>query len=233
MDTQLTVEQQETLEKEIAPVVKTAADLVIKTPEQSMVAQEILRDIKRRQKKIQEFFAGMKTAAHAAWKKICDTEGGYLAPLAEAEMTIKRKVITYTNEEERKRQEEVRAAEAKRQEEERKRKEEIERQAKKAEENGKTEKAQALREKAEETMIPPVFVPPPPPRAEGMALRKVWVADCVDLKALCGAIAEGKASVGLVTPNQPGINAFAKAVKDTMPIAGLKFYERTDMAVRS
>lgn len=227
-------EQKQLIETEVAPVVKMANALVVKNDDQSNEAQEILKSIKAKRKKVADFFGPMKTAAHAAWKKICSAEGDVDAPLEQAERTVKNKVITYTNEVERKRQEEARLAEAKRQEAERKEREKLEEQAKNAEAKGKSEKAEALREQAEQVVVQPTFVAPAPaPKTNGAAFKKVWKGECTDLLALCKAIAEGRAPVSLIVASQSEINAYAKVIKDTMQVPGLKISEVTEMAVRS
>lgn len=227
-------EQKQLIETEVAPVVKMANDLVVKSDDQSLEAQEILKNIKSKRKKISDFFGPMKTKAHAAWKEICNSESFVDAPLEQAERTVKNKVITYSQEVERKRQEEARLAEAKRLEAERKEREKLEEQARKAEANGKTEKAEALREKAEQVVVQPTFIAPAAaPKTNGTAFKKVWKGECTDLLALCKAIAEGRAPVSLVVASQSEINSYAKVIKDTMQVPGLKISEVTEMAVRA
>lgn len=230
---QLEREQQEVFQKEVQPIVNYAKALTIKTQDESTAAQEGLKELKRRKSIVDEKFDPPVRAAHAAWKAAKDLYNFFMNPFDEAETIIKKKVVIFESEAQRKRDEEARLAEARRQADERKRREEIERQAKAAEDKGKTEKAEALREKAETFVAPPVFTPPPAPKVQGTAFKKTWVGECVDLKALCQAIAEGKAPINLVSPNQSAINAFAKGVKNTMPVSGLRFEERTDMSVRS
>lgn len=231
---EITFEKEQELKQEIAPIVSQAMDLIIRNPEQSIEAQEVLKGIKSKQKRITEFFVPLKQAAHVTWKKICDTEASYLDPLKNAEAAIKEKVITFTREEERKQQEIAKVAEAKRQAEERKERERIEEQARKAREAGKVEKAEALEQKAEAVTIAPVFTPPPQPlKAEGSAFKKTWVGKCVSIMDLLKAIVEGKAPVSLIEINESAINTAAKTYKNTMTIPGLRFYEKTQMSVRA
>lgn len=233
METTLTLEQKQTLEQEIS-VVGRANALVIKTAEQSIAAQEVLKEIKTRQKRIEAFFKSMKDTAHKAWRTICDTESGYLSPLEEAEKTIKFKVTTYVREEERKQQEEARKAEAVRLERKRKELERIEELARKARENGKVEKAEALEEKAAAVVAPPVFMPPPAPiKAQGSAFKKIWKAEVTNVKALCQSIINGKVSPDVLDINQSAINKLAGVCKSSMTIPGLRFYEETSMSVKA
>ena len=155
-----------------------------------------------------------------------------MKPFEDAESIIKRKVIAYQSELERKRQEEARKAEAARLEAERKERERLEAQAKKAEEKGKVEKAEALREQAETVVAAPVFMPPPPPQVKGSNFRKVWKGKVIDIKALCQAIGSGHAPINFIELNQAAINAYAKATKNSMPVPGVVFSEETEMSVR-
>jgi hypothetical protein len=231
----LTIEQesQELMLKEVNPIVQEATALVVQDQEESTHAQGILQEIKRRAKVIAERMERPVRAAYEAWKAVKELENGLLKPLAEAESIIKRKVIAFENVQSIKREEEQRRAQAKADEEARKEREKLEAQAKKAEEKGKSEKAEALRAQAEVVHAAPVFTPPAPAKVQGTAFKKVWRAEVTDLKALCGAVADGKAPLNLVSINPSAMNALARGVKNTMPVAGLRFFEDTDMAVRA
>ena len=229
----LTQEQQDLMDKEISPIVELAESLTIKTQDDSNRAQTNLKEIKRRRAMIHEKFDPPVRAAHKAWQAAKSLYNYFVNPFDEAETIIKRKVVTFESEQGRRRQEEARIAEAKRQEAERKEREKLEAQAKAAEEKGKSEKAEALREKAENVTIAPAFTPPAAPKVEGASFKKVWKGEVTDLLALCKAIAEGRAPANLISINQTALNAFAKGVKDTMAVPGLKFFEDTEMAVRA
>lgn len=230
----LEIQEKQLMDKEVAPMVAMAQALVVRTHEDSSNAQNVLKEIKHRRNRIVAFFAESKDLAHKSWKKIVDSEKLLDAPLASAESTIKNKVIAYNNEVEYKRQEEARLAEAKRQEAERKERERIEEQARKAREAGKTEKADALEEKAQNVVVQPTFVTQAPaPKTEGMSIRKVWKAEVVDLLALCKAIAEGKLPVNMVVPSTVGVSSYAKMNKVAGVQYGIEIKEVSEMAVRS
>ena len=229
----ITIEQEQTLTQEINPVVERAHALVIRTSDESLDAQENLKENKSAQKKIKEFFKPMKDAAKAAHQSICDRENTFLEPLEAAEEITKRKVVTFQQEIEQKRREEAARIEAKRQEEERKRREELQRQADAAAAKGKAEKAEALRAAAEEYVAPPVFQAPEPVQAQGTAFKKTWKAEVTDLPLFLKAVAEGRAPLGVISINEAALNAYAKGVKGSMAVPGLRFYEETSMAVRT
>lgn len=229
----LSVEQKQLMDQEVAPMVAAAQALIVRTDQQSLDAQQILKDIKSRRNRIAEFFAPMKAKAHAAWKEICNSESDVDKPLAAAESTIKNKVIAYNNEVEYKRREEARLAEAKRLEAERKERERLEAQAKKAEEAGKVEKAEALREKAETVVVQPTFTPQAPaPKLEGSSIRKTWKGEVVDIVAVCKAISEGRLPASVVAPVPARLNDYAKLQKTAGVFNGIAIKEVSEMAVR-
>jgi len=229
----LSKDQQEFLDREISPKVASANALQIKSSQDSLGAQEVLKEIKTVAKRVYEKFHAPVESAHAAWKAAKDLENFFMGPFEEAEAIIKRKVVTFQQEIERVQREEANRIEAKRLQEERVRKEELERQAKAAEAKGNAEKAKALRDNAEAYVAPVTFVPPPTAQASGTAFKKTWKAEVTDLPALLKSISEGRAPLGIVSINEGALNAYAKAVKGTMPVPGLKFFEESGMAVRT
>jgi len=112
-----------------------------------------------------------------------------------------------------------------------------------AEERGDKETAEILTEAAATTSgnfrqesaalaqepiyVPPVVVPTEVPKREGGPVyREVWAAEVVDIKALCMAVATGKASTEYVTGNMVALNRMAVALKGTMNVPGVKSYSR-------
>ena len=230
---ELTLEQKNVLEHEVNPTVETATALIVRTSDDSLAAQEVLRQIKTTAKRVYEKFHAPVEAAHVAWKAAKDLENFFMKPFEEAEAIIKRKVVTFQQEIEQKRREEAARLEAKRQEEERKRREELQRQADAAAAKGKAEKAEALRSAAEEYVAPPVFQAPEPVQATGTAFKKTWKASVTDLPLFLKAVAEGRAPLGVISINEASLNSYAKGVKGSMAVPGLRFYEETSMAVRT
>jgi phage-related minor tail protein len=227
----LSAEQQQIFEKEVNPTVHAANALVVRTADNSLQAQEILKNLKATAKRVYEKFHPPVEAAHAAWKAAKDLENFFMKPFEEAEGIIKRKVVTFQQEIERNQREEAARIEAQRAQEERLRKEELQRQADAAAAKGKAEKAEALRAKAEEYVAPPVFVPPVVAQASGTAFKKTWKAEVTDLPAFLKAVAEGRAPLGVISINESALNAYAKGVKGTMAVQGLRVFEATSMAV--
>lgn len=145
--------------------------------------------------------------------------------------------------------EEARLAEERRKEQERleaERKAEEDRllaEAVAAEQRGDKEAAEALATAAVETTeqykevaatlaqepiyVPPVVVPKAVPKMQGGPVyREVWAAEVIDIKALCLAVATGKASPECVSGNLVVLNKMAVALKATMNIPGVRSYSK-------
>jgi predicted ribosome quality control (RQC) complex YloA/Tae2 family protein len=112
-----------------------------------------------------------------------------------------------------------------------------------AEERGDKETAELLTAAAEESneqikevaaaiAQEPIYVPPvvvqkaTPKMAGGPVYREVWAAEVTDIKALCMAVATGKASAECVTGNMVVLNRMAVALKNTLNIPGVRSYSR-------
>lgn len=96
----------EDLRAEVAPVVARAVVLVVASPEQYQDAAGFLKAVKSAQKRVDDWFADPVKRAHEAWKALTTRKAETLAPLAEAEAAVKRKMVVYSQEQER-----IRAAE--------------------------------------------------------------------------------------------------------------------------
>ena len=176
------------IEREIMPVVARASATIISNPAQYAGAGEFLKAIKTAQKKVVDHFGPMKTAAHAAWKTITSKEAETLKPLAEAEALVKRRMIDYSQEQDRARaaeQARLQAAADAAAERERAR---LEREAAKL----KTpELREARLEQAAAVVAPAVVLAPATPKIEGQSIVKRWRAVVTDKKALALAILGG------------------------------------------
>lgn len=141
--------------------------------------------------------------------------------LAKAELNLKRTILTYTQEQEKKRQEaERKAQEAARKEEAAQRKR-LEARADKAEANGDTEKAEYLRERAEEINVPRPIVAPQVNRVAGISERKVWKYRITDVTAIPREY---------MIPNEKAIGALARQTNGSIVIPGVEFYTEQTIA---
>jgi len=98
--------------------------------------------------------------------------------------------------------------------------------------NAAMESNEQIKEVAAAIAQEPIYVPPvvvqktTPKMAGGPVYREVWAAEITDIKALCMAVATGKASAECVTGNMVVLNRMAVALKGTMNIPGVKAYSR-------
>lgn len=107
-----------------------------------------------------------------------------------------------------------------------------------AEERGDKEAAEALATAAVETTeqykevaatlaqepiyVPPVVVPKAVPKMQGGPVyRETWFAEVTDIKALCMAVATGKAPAECVMGNMPVLNKMAVALRSSLNIDGV------------
>lgn len=107
-----------------------------------------------------------------------------------------------------------------------------------AEERGDKETAEILTEAAATTSenirqevaalaqepiyIPPVVVPKAVPKMQGGPVyRETWFAEVTDIKALCMAVATGKAPAECVMGNMPVLNKMAVALRSSLNIDGV------------
>lgn len=170
-------------------------------------------------------------AAHKAHKAATEKRAKYLDPLTAAQKSVKKLMSDYDAEQERIRLEEQRRLEeqARKAEEERRLQEAIaaEEEAKR---NGasKEEVSEVVQQIIDEPVyVAPVVVPKSTPKMQGGPVyREVWAAEVTDIKALCLAVAQGKASPEYISANMPVLNKMAVALKNTMNIPGVKAYSK-------
>ena len=62
----------------------------------------------------------------------------------------------------------------------------------------------------------------PPPKIEGVSYRDVYTAEVVSAKEFYGAIASGRISHALATPNQSALNRMATAMKEGFNLPGCR-----------
>ena len=180
-------------------------------------------------KQVVEHHAPVKDAANKAHKEACAAERRLLAPLSEAETTIKNALMHWDRQ-----QQALHAAEQKR----------LQEQARKEEEDVRLELAgQAFAEGASDEVIDeildtPTIVPtsivaaPTYAKASGISTRTLYSAEVTNIRVLCAAVAAGTASDNLVLANGPAINGLARSMKDSFRVPGCQLVKRDTMAVR-
>lgn len=173
--------------------------------------------------------AEMKRSSHQAWQAVLAAEKKLLGPVDAAEQILKRSIGAYQPEQERL------AAEARAQAE-------AEAQAQAAEQREREiERAEAAGADAEEVAaicaepLPVVLPALPPPtfqKAPGISTAANWKGECVNISQLVRAVAEGKASITLVTEDKAAINALARATRGTLAVPGIRFFNQPTVRAR-
>ncbi len=204
--------------EEVAPIVKKAMALVIRTDDDYKVAGGFLKTVKGFLQQIEEGEIGVidkstKEARQAAiaLRKIAE------APLLETEGILKPKIAVYL------RQEQERKAR-----EDREKREAAERETRERAENERLELAQKLMDEGREDeaadviereLKPNVVVIPeasrPVVKVDGVSVRRTYSARVTDFGKLVEAIGSNGVPLDVAIANMPFLNAQARAFKDT------------------
>ena len=219
-------EQEKQLEENGQLMVRQAEELTVKTDEDYASAGKVLVEIKTRIKQVQDYWSPLKKNASEAHKALCNREKEMLQPLKDAETVIKKTMLAYTTEVERKRraeEEEIR----------RRQQEEAERllaDAVQAQESGDEMSAQmnlAMAQMVNE--MTPMDVSSPAPKASGTSIKNVWKARVTNPTAVPAYIN----GMEIRQIDMAALNRIAKMSNGKMTISGVEFYEDSVMAVRT
>lgn len=193
-------------------------------------ASTFLADIARLKKKIVDHHKPIKEATNAAHRAAVAAEKELLAPISEAEKIIKAAIGEWTRE-----QQAIEAARQKRLRELQQKADEDARLALAAQ----AEDAGACEETVDEILNTQIVRPvvavgkPVYRKAPGVSTQQRWKAEVVDIRLLCRAIADGKASSELVQPNMTALNGMARAMRQTFSVPGCQAITETSVAIRS
>jgi colicin import membrane protein len=252
-----------TLQKSAQDALATAKAYVIDSPEMYQLAADELQQIKALQKNVEKQRTDITGPMNQALKAV---NALFKAPsdwLDQAEQVLKRAMLTYQQEEERKRREEQQrlereaAAERARVEAEaavesaraEKEAESLRLQAQQAQQSGDVETAARLASQAEsreeqgavvaqelaqtKDLISAPVAAKAVPKVSGISTRKVWKVEVTDKLAFIKYIAEHPEYLELVEPNTPALNKLGLALKQACPIVGVRVYEDEQLASRS
>ena len=198
--------------------------LIIDSQEKYETASVILKDVKARAVELDKQLKAITTPLDTAKKAVMDLFRKPLEMLEDAERTIKRSMIEYTEIQEAKaREEQARLQKLADEKAERERKK-IEAKIARAEASGKTEKVESLQEQKEaiETIVVPT-VQIETPKVQGVSLKLQYKAVVEDFNLLPN---EYK------LPNQSALNKVANATKGSIKIPGVKFISEKILASR-
>ena len=208
---------------------KRAESLQVVDQESHDTATGWLKDIKAAKDFLTEYHDPIIKSAYATHKIATTTKQRFYGPLVQSEITLKQRVGTFVQEQQRKQ------AEAQRKVEEAARKREEENRIAEAE---RLEAAGGTEEQIDQTLTAPSTAPKPVAaptyqQTKGVSTRSNWKGEVEDFRALVNAVAQGKAPITFLEPNQSTINQMAKAQKGQMLYPGIRFYNDAVVSVRS
>lgn len=181
---------------------------------------EYLKNVKSATKQLEDMRMSMTRPLDESKKRIMDFFRKPLDILTNAEEALKRARIAYSNEQEKKRrEEEARLAEMARKEAEK-----LAARANAAEAKGNTEKAEMLRQKAQETEMITPAVAPKVEKVAGISIMTTWKFRIVNPKLI---------PVEYMLPDEKTIGKMVRAGGGKWTIPGIEIYPEQTESVRA
>lgn len=223
--TEIVDEQQ--LTRDVTDIEFKAESLVIQSDADYATAGEFGKMLKKKASQVTTFFKPMKDSAYQAHKAVCDREKAMLAPLRNAEKTVKQAMSAYVAEQERKRREAEeaarRAAEAER---ERKIQEASELEAAGDKEGAEAafEEAAIMDDAASYAVVPAAATP----KVAGVSTSKDWEIVQIDPKMVPLAVA----GVEIRPVDQAAVMRLIRTSKGRIEIPGITYRQVAKMSFR-
>lgn len=186
-------------------------------------AAKLLSNIKSIGKMAEEARKKITTPLDQAKSAVMDLFRPTSTAVENLERHLKGLMIAYVTEQERIRREQedkLRREAAAKEAAEKKR---LEERAAKAEASGKTEKAEELRQQAEEVFVSAPIIASNVQKVDGISMRKNWKARVVDAT---------KVPREYLIVNEPMLDKMAKATKGELNIPGVEFYSEDIISSR-
>ena len=208
------------IETRVLSTCERARDIRIASPEQAQVASDFLNTvINPLIKEGDELFDPMIAAAFRTHQLAIATKKKAVGGLTEAKLIVRTELARWQQQ-----QENLARAEALRLEQEAREAEalRIEREIEAIEASGDPDAAEQVAAVLEAPRSLEMPVAPPAPKVEGVSYRDVYTAEVVNAKEFYGAIASGRISFALASPNQGALNRMAAAMKDGFNVPGCR-----------
>jgi hypothetical protein len=220
---------------EVTPEVQGEKALVVSKEAQALAITDkpsydqgcaSLLEIKDVQKKLDEVFDPIITAAHTAHKAAINQKKKFTEPLAVAEKALKKQIADYLAAEEEKRiaEENRLRKEAERLEEERRLNEAIA-----AEAEGDLQEAEAILDDVP-AYVPPVILPKTVQTGGGIQMRETWTFRVENLMELIKAVAAGKVPIYAVQANTVFLGQQARSMKSELKYPGVAVWPEKNIA---
>jgi len=196
--------QEEDLKQEIQIIDEETKALIISSPETLGIARNEVFRIKEICKKWDKYWNPRIKEAWQLHKNLKAMHDEPIRPLIEREEKLRKDSSKYQTEQENKRREAQRKLDSERLKKEEAERKRLEDRATRAEEKGKPEKAEQLREKADEIFIPPAIVEPEILKttrtdAGTVSQKKDIEIEIFDPMVIVQAVASRQLPIGIIT----------------------------------
>ncbi len=215
----LTVPDSTELQGEVGQHVELAKAINITTQEQYANAGELRAGLKALDKKAVDFFKPLKQKIDESKKVVLDAEKKVREPLAEAGRILNPKLISWENEQERKRLAEQRRLQEIAQKQAEK---DAKAEAKALEKEGRSEEAAIVRETPVEPSA--VVVATSTPKVAGLVRRENWKFEVTHFAAVLAEVMEGRQPAGILQINEMVIGAQVRSLKGDFKCPGIRVW---------
>lgn len=207
------VPDQKEIEKQNAPLLKTANSFSIITQDHFNASAILVQNLDAAIRRVEETFDPFVEGLHKLHKMAIALRNNFSKPLYYAKDRLLAGRRDFRQEQERLKYEAERKLAAGLQKEQQK---DLEKQAKLAEKQGELQLASALREQKEAVPLPVISSEPAVPKQEGFAIRKRWIYTIVDPNAV---------ERQFCSPDPKKIRPVVEALGPNAAISGIKIEE--------
>jgi len=209
--------------------IKTRVEnFLVENSNQYLLASNELIALKRHRNAVVAFFAEMKQSAHATWKAIVGREKFFTDQIDTFESLLKRKMLAYTQEQERQRREQQARLQAEADAKAAAERARLERNAKANAKRGNDLNAEMYREAAQNVAAPIVAVASTVPKAAGITTKKVWKAKITNMQAFIQAAAANPNIAQFVS-----VDCVGMVRQGWRECPGVEFYEEEIISART
>jgi hypothetical protein len=210
------------LEAESSVLIVEARGIAIIDEESYRAAAEFRKGVKALAERIKHAFADAKRKAHQAHGAIVALENTQLAPVTQAEATVRARMNAYHASQERRRLEQTRLLrdEARRLEEERRLQEALD-----AEQDGDLAAADAILSAPIST--PTVAAPPAVPKVAGVSYPTTWSFELEDIAEVARHVGTHPEDAGLLSLNTVTTGQMVRARKELFCVPGIRAFSTT------
>jgi len=200
---------------------------LVENSNQYLLASNELITLKRHRNAIVAFFADMKSSAHETWKAIVGREKYFTDQIDILESLLKRKMLAYTQEQERQRREQQARLQAESDAKAAAERARLERNAKANAKRGNELNAEMYREAARQVVAPIVAVTNTVPKAAGISAKKVWKAKITNMQAFIQAAAANPNLAKFIS-----VDCVGMVRQGWREFPGMDFYEEEIISAR-